>query len=278
MARQTVVIQDHVSAKKTTVEIPDDVPMSRLLPVLVTRMSLPSEHDGQPIQYQLDHRASGRRLDSEDTLASAQIGDAEVLTLLPEVIAGVELGPSRRQRVRGRRLQSDLERLTRLASESDLVEIIDTNGDPPEAYQIRLRCTSIIDLDNGVPVLGDRHELEIYLPIEYPVMEPYVRVTTPLFHPNINPEGTAVCMNSWYPSKFLDDLVVMLVRMLQFNNVNPHDPLRDDAALWLLENEDSIPVDSTPIWSNSEREFDGETEVVIKDVEDERGGQPAERI
>jgi WXG100 protein secretion system (Wss), protein YukD len=88
MASVRVVIQDHTHSKKTTVELPDEVTMHRLLPALATRMHLPADQGGNPIIYRLDHRRTGRRLDDEDTLRSADVQPDDLLTLLPEVTAG----------------------------------------------------------------------------------------------------------------------------------------------------------------------------------------------
>jgi proteasome lid subunit RPN8/RPN11 len=83
-----VVIQDHTHSKKTTVELPDEVTMQRLLPALAQRMQLPLQQAGNPVIYRLDNRRTGRRLDDEDTLRSAGVQPDDVLTLLPEVTAG----------------------------------------------------------------------------------------------------------------------------------------------------------------------------------------------
>jgi hypothetical protein len=88
MASVRVVIQDHTHSKKTTVELPDEVTMHRLLPALAARMQLPLQQAGNPIVYRLDHRRTGRRLDDEDTLRSADVHPDDLLTLLPEVTAG----------------------------------------------------------------------------------------------------------------------------------------------------------------------------------------------
>ena len=87
MAPVRVVIQDHTHSKKTTVELPDDVTMQRLLPALAARMGLPAQQGGNPIVYRLDQRSTGRRLDDEETLRTAGVQSDELLTLLPEVTA-----------------------------------------------------------------------------------------------------------------------------------------------------------------------------------------------
>lgn len=88
MAQLKVIIQDHTGSKKTPVELPDDVPMKRLLPALVTKMGLPTQQSGQPLTYRLDHKRSGKRLGDDDTLSSAGVQAEDVLILIPTVTAG----------------------------------------------------------------------------------------------------------------------------------------------------------------------------------------------
>ncbi len=88
MAQVRVIVADHTGAKKTPVELPDDVPMRRLIPALVTKMSLPTTQGANQIVYKLDHKKSGRRLGDDDTLRSAGIAQDDILTMLPEVTAG----------------------------------------------------------------------------------------------------------------------------------------------------------------------------------------------
>jgi hypothetical protein len=89
MARIRIALMDHLRGTKTQVEIPDDVPMNRLIPALVRRLGLPTEQNGQPVTYRLDNRESGERIRDEETLAEAGVQDQATLTLLPEVTAGV---------------------------------------------------------------------------------------------------------------------------------------------------------------------------------------------
>lgn len=90
MTSLRVSIVDHTDSTKTTAEMPDDVPMNRLIPALVTKMGLPSQQAGRPIVYRLDYRRTGRRLGDHETLRSAGVQTDDVLTLLPELTAGVE--------------------------------------------------------------------------------------------------------------------------------------------------------------------------------------------
>ena len=88
MARVQVALMDHLRGTKTQVEIPDDVPMNRLIPALIRRLGLPTDQDGQPVTYRLDNRETGERVGDDQTLAQAGVKDQTVLTLLPEVTAG----------------------------------------------------------------------------------------------------------------------------------------------------------------------------------------------
>lgn len=88
MAQLKVIIQDHTGSKKTPVELPDDVPMRRLVPALVTKMSLPTTQGGQPLTYAMDHKRTGKRLHDPDTLQAAGVQMDDVLQLMPTVTAG----------------------------------------------------------------------------------------------------------------------------------------------------------------------------------------------
>ncbi len=89
MARIRVIIVDHLGSFQRQVELPDDVPMSRIVPALVTKFNFSmTSTDGQPIQYKLDHEKSGNRLGDEETLSDAGVEAEDRLMLMPEPIAG----------------------------------------------------------------------------------------------------------------------------------------------------------------------------------------------
>ncbi|MCX7013718.1 MAG: EsaB/YukD family protein [Candidatus Sumerlaeota bacterium] len=85
----TVEIWDSTGNKRQTAEIPDDAPVDRIMAVLVDRMSLPkSSPDGAPMSYKFHHKASGRQLQDEETLAAGGVKDGDVLRIVPEITAG----------------------------------------------------------------------------------------------------------------------------------------------------------------------------------------------
>lgn len=238
-----VTILDHTGAKRTPADLPDEVPMRQLIPALVTKMSLPTMQSGQPVTYELDHKRSGKRLGENDTLKGAGVQDDDILTLLPKVIAGAGGGNPRL-----RRLQSDYERLQRLLAVSNLIRMVTTEGYPPEKYLIELTCRGVARVNGNQPVYADDHQVGIYLPAGYPTTKPSMKWMTPIFHPNISPNG-AVCIGAWYASKWLDELVYMLAEMVQYKNFddNPTNVLNIEAADWSRQHRHLFPVDRREI-------------------------------
>jgi hypothetical protein len=89
MAMITVQVWDATGNKRQVVELPDDVPVQRILAVLIEKMNLPQfAPDGQPLSYKFHHRASGKQLLDDQFLADVQGKDGDVLRLQPEITAG----------------------------------------------------------------------------------------------------------------------------------------------------------------------------------------------
>ena len=84
-----VVISDATGTKEQDATVPDDVQSIRLLAKLVELMNLPlNGPDGQPLAYKFHHKASGRQLRDDETLAQAGVRPGDTLRLLAEITAG----------------------------------------------------------------------------------------------------------------------------------------------------------------------------------------------
>ena len=84
-----VEVWDATGNKKQLVEMPTDVPVNRVLAVLVDRMSLPrNSPDGQLMSYKFHHKASGMQLLDTQTLRDAGVKDGDILRIQPEITAG----------------------------------------------------------------------------------------------------------------------------------------------------------------------------------------------
>jgi uncharacterized ubiquitin-like protein YukD len=89
MGLLNVQVWDATGNKRQQVQMPDDAPVSRLLVVLLEKMKFPQyAPDGQPLSYKFHHRASGKQLLDEQSLAQVGVKDGDVLRLQPEITAG----------------------------------------------------------------------------------------------------------------------------------------------------------------------------------------------
>jgi hypothetical protein len=89
MAEIRARIVDVSGSRRWEVEVPDDVPVNRILILLVERLNLPlNSPDGQIMSYKLHHRRSGRQLLDTATFAQADVHDGDELRLQPEITAG----------------------------------------------------------------------------------------------------------------------------------------------------------------------------------------------
>lgn len=84
-----VVITDATGTREQEATVPANVPSVRLIAKLVELMHLPlAGPDGQPLSYKFHHRAGGRQLRDNETLADAGVDPTDSLRLVPEITAG----------------------------------------------------------------------------------------------------------------------------------------------------------------------------------------------
>lgn len=89
MANINVRVLDVSGSRRCEVEAPDDVPVCRILVLLVERMNLPlNSPDGQIMSYKLHHRRTGTQLLDNQTLAQSGVISGDELRLQPEITAG----------------------------------------------------------------------------------------------------------------------------------------------------------------------------------------------
>lgn len=90
MATLRVRVVDVSGSRMSEVEAPDDVPVNRLLVVMIERMNLPlNSPDGQLMSYKLHLRRNGTQLLDQQTLAQAGVQSGDELRLQPEITAGI---------------------------------------------------------------------------------------------------------------------------------------------------------------------------------------------
>ncbi len=88
MADITIQVWDATGNRKEFVELPDDVPVNRILVKLVEKMSMPVRHpDGRLLVYKFHHSTAGQLRDTQ-SLRAAGVKENDVLRLYHEMIAG----------------------------------------------------------------------------------------------------------------------------------------------------------------------------------------------
>ena len=89
MATLELRVFDVSGSRSCSVEAPDDVPVNRILVLLVERMNLPlNSPDGQIMSYKLHHRRTGTQLLDNQTLLEAGVLHNDELRIQPEITAG----------------------------------------------------------------------------------------------------------------------------------------------------------------------------------------------
>lgn len=154
------------------------------------------------------------------------------------------------------RLLTDNQKLIQLTQRSPFVQILETQGNPPNSYLIRFTCRGVEHIDShGQPIYREDHRVQITLGSQYPLEKPSLQWLTPIYHPNISVNGSVCIGNNWASGgRYLDELVVYLMQMVRFDGENltfTVDAFRRDAYQWALANRRLLPVDNRPMFPTS---------------------------
>ncbi len=143
--------------------------------------------------------------------------------------------------MRLRRLQADFEKLSDYVRRHPRLKIIQSEGEPPERYQLEYRIRSLRQVNDEL-IHAKSHLVEIALPRNYPRVPPQCRMLSPVFHPNIAPH--AICVGDhWSAGEPLASLVARIGEMLAYQSYNVKSPLNGEAARWVEQHLDELPLD-----------------------------------
>lgn len=82
------------------------------------------------------------------------------------------------------------------------------------------------------PFSGGRFELEIVVPSSYPLVPPFIRFVTKIFHPNVHPKTGEICLDilktAWSPAWTLQSTCRAIIVLL--SDAEPESPLNCDAG------------------------------------------------
>jgi predicted Zn finger-like uncharacterized protein len=152
--------------------------------------------------------------------------------------------------VRLRRLKADSAKLQEYVRRHPRVRLVQMDGDPPERYQLEYRINSLRMVGGELQPVQS-HLVEITLPLSYPRLPPQCRMLSPVFHPNIAPH--AICVGDhWGAGESLESLIIRIGEMLAYQSYNVKSPLNGEAARWVEQNKDRVPLDSVSMLPDEE--------------------------
>lgn len=142
-----------------------------------------------------------------------------------------------------RRLTADYQQMVTVFREHPFIRVIGVEGKPPERYKLQLNVHGLVPADNNSFVKGVQHTAEIFLPLDYPRRPPLCRMTSPVFHPNIDPQK--ICIGDhWNAGQRLPQLIVRIAEMITYQSYNVKSPLNAIAAAWAEQNIPQLPLDT----------------------------------
>jgi ubiquitin-protein ligase len=140
-----------------------------------------------------------------------------------------------------RRLEADRVQMSRVFAEHPYIRIVEARGTPPDSYLLELRVKCLVPNGDAAAQVGEVHRVEVFLPMDYPRRQPLCRMTTPVFHPNIDPQK--ICIGDhWSAGQSLAQLVVRIAEMLAYQSYNVKSPLNAKAAAWAEQHVERLPL------------------------------------
>jgi len=141
-----------------------------------------------------------------------------------------------------RRLNADHAQMTAVFANHPFIRIVETEGTPTEKYTLEFNVLGLVASGDDSWTEGRTHGAEVFLSLDYPRRPPLCRMTTPVFHPNIDPQK--ICIGDhWNAGQTLPQLIVRIAEMIAFQSYNVKSPLNAKAAAWAEENMDRLPLE-----------------------------------
>lgn len=174
-------------------------------------------------------------------------GGQLTVPMLDAVPSPVPPSAQPRMPMRTRRLLADAQHVREAFASSDVIQVLEMEGNPPDLYRIQYQINSLQPTANpDKPAPRDVHQVEIQLTADYPRVAPKCKMLTPVYHPNI--DASHVCVGDhWAAGERLVDLIVRIGEMLAYQDYNIKSPLDAHAAMWTDLNADKLPLDSRNI-------------------------------
>jgi len=122
------------------------------------------------------------------------------------------------------------------------IRVIQVEGQPPDSYDIEYRLKGYVQDSDGRIQQASQHRIRVNLPFGYPHFPPTVKLLSPIFHPDIDPDAIRITVY-WQQNPSLPDLILHIGEMICGNIYNLEDPFNQEAADWYAEHRDELPLD-----------------------------------
>lgn len=141
-----------------------------------------------------------------------------------------------------KQLVDDFEQVKKLIESYPNIKIINTEGDPPEQYDIEYTIKGYKTNPDGTASPDNKHQVRINLPFGYPHFPPTAKPLTPIFHPDIDPDAIRIA-DFWQEKNSLSELIIHIGQMICGNHYTKEEPFNQNAFEWFQERQSWLPFD-----------------------------------
>jgi ubiquitin-protein ligase len=153
-------------------------------------------------------------------------------------------------------LAADFDQVKEKLSYYNSIEIVATEGEPPESYDIEYKVKGYGLNSDGSPQPVESHRIRISLPFGYPHFPPTVKPLTPIFHPDIDPDAIRIA-DFWQEHHSLAELIVHIGQMICGTFYHKDEPFNQEALAWYEEKQDLLPFDTLEPTEAAEADLPG---------------------
>ncbi len=136
---------------------------------------------------------------------------------------------------------------------SQYIDVIPFDDDPPEKYEIRYHLPGLIQDENGKVVETREHAIFINIPFGYPHFPPSCTPKTPTFHPDF--DQAAICIGEyWNKDRTLSELIIYIGRMITGEIYSTENVFNDSALAWYNKIAGQLPFEKVDLSASAPEE------------------------
>ncbi len=129
---------------------------------------------------------------------------------------------------------------------SQYIDVIPFDDDPPEKYEIHYHLQGLIQDENGKVVQSREHSIFINIPFGYPHFPPSCTPKTPTFHPDF--DQAAICIGEyWNKDRTLSDLIIYIGRMITGEIYSTENAFNESALAWYTKIAGQLPFEKVDL-------------------------------